>query len=769
MSRLKSRAKAFCLAAVGLSFFPTINSLSLPIQERSGTQSEDVTYILPIWEGALGSHAQSDDLAVLQDMKSRLQKDAAPYTQLGWSFSSWALSRDIHDADSDYSYDPTNLQHNLDLAAKAAMPILVHMNNGGWADCCTPNSSGGWGDALLDYIANSTEKTTVLDSNGNSLYGHNGGHNYFCLSRLNTVYRNYKKRNVQAAAAVLSQWAQSNPKLFAGVSLDSETHMAQNQADYNPMVVDEWKQWMQHTGIYGPGGEYFGLGRVPSLVSIADFNQVAGTTFTSWDTLQPPPSITPGEPFSEEWERWRVTMIVHAVSDVTLWILQSGIDRTAIYGHQTPRVDDYGFADSIDTITAANGAGGITNYGWDPAEFPVITAPMRGQGKNNWGNFELNPLSGDQQRNYDSVKSLASSGIKIICPNSWETEETKDQYAIFSSPNYGDAFGNALAEFFSDYGNNKRLSQPPPWNPGQVVVDLYDSFETAQKSGPDNHLEANGSCGNIVRKTVYSAVGGTVTWQVTIPAVQSPERLNLWTSVGIKDGAGTNGGETQFHISINGQALLGSGFHLHKNYWSWKRWVPMMLDVSDWAGQQVSITFSTTGETTYGWTMWGAPQIFQTAQDNNLALGKTVQTSSTDGPPASWGPFYLTDGDVDGNVKIGWSSVSHDTEAANEWAQIDLGEVHNVGKVVLFSRSDPVDFTGSGFPRDFKIRGSTNGNDWTDLVTEVDFPGAQAGEGQVFVFPSVSIRYISIDASKLSGVGNENGYRAQLAEIQVFE
>lgn len=220
-----------------------------PVPKRSGTSTEDITYILPIWEGALANHTQSDDLAVLSDMKSLLGTGGT-YTKLGWSFSSWALSRDIQGASNDYEFDPTNLNYMLELGVTSSLPILVHLNDGRWADCCTPNSSGGWGDTLLDFIAGQPN-TTSMSNTGSSYYAHNGGSNYFSLSRLNMVYRNYKKRNVQASASVLASWAASNPSLFVGVSLDSETIMPGNQADYNPLAVKEWKQWLQNTGIYG--------------------------------------------------------------------------------------------------------------------------------------------------------------------------------------------------------------------------------------------------------------------------------------------------------------------------------------------------------------------------------------------------------------------------------------------------------------------------------------------------------------------------------------
>ncbi|KEF63143.1 uncharacterized protein A1O9_01119 [Exophiala aquamarina CBS 119918] len=759
-------------ALVATSVFPS--TLALPVQEtdlerRSGTSSEQITYVLPIWEGALASHSQNDDLAVLNDMKSRLGT-GGQYTKLGWSFSSWALSRDSQGASSDYQFDPTNLNYMLGLAKTAGLPALVHMNNGRWADCCTPNSSGGWGNLLLDYIAAQPD-TQVLDTAGQGQYAHNGGNNYFTLSRLNTVYRSYKKRNVQASASVIATWAAANPSLFAGVSLDSETFIPNASTDFNPLAIEEWRQWLQNTGIYGPNGAFFGTGRLPAFTSISTFNAQMGTNFASFSAIQPPTAVTPGNPFYEEWARWRVLLVAHHVSDETLWIAQAGIDRTAIYGHQTPRLDDYQHADSIDTFTAANGGGGVTNYGWNPSDFGEINNAMRGVSKNNWGNFELNPLTNDATTSYNTMVTMYNDGIKIVCPNSWENETTKDQYALFGSPNYGDTFGNAVARFLSDYGSRQRNTQPPATNPGTKVYDLYDQFSSATKSGPDNRLVATGSVGNAVRKSIFSHVSGTLTYTVSLPSVSSSQRLNFWTSLGVQDGAGANGGEAVFQATINGANLFGRGLHLNKNYWSWKRWVPMMVDVTPWAGQQVTLTLTTTGSDTYGWTMWGSPAIYQSSStNNNLALGKTVTVSSQDGMNSGWNPTYLADGNVDGgtNGRNGWSSVSHSSATETEWAQVDIGATQAVGKVVLFPRSDLIDFEGSGFPSNFIIQGSTDGATFTTLLTAVDYSASPAGYGEVFTFPSAQARYVRVTASRLGGVGNESGFRFQMTEMEVY-
>jgi hypothetical protein len=188
-----------------------------PIESRSGTSKGDITYILPIWEGSLASHGSSTNLLILSNMKSSLGLRGT-LTILGWSFSSWALSRDTLGSSNDYSFDPTNLNYQLNLAVSSNLPTMVHMNNGRWADCCTPNSSGGWGDALLDFLA-SQPNTTMLSSSGGSEYAHNFGNNYFTLSRLNTVYRQYKRRNAQASASLLASFTASKLLKIRGRAL----------------------------------------------------------------------------------------------------------------------------------------------------------------------------------------------------------------------------------------------------------------------------------------------------------------------------------------------------------------------------------------------------------------------------------------------------------------------------------------------------------------------------------------------------------------------
>lgn len=737
-----------------------------------GTDTEDITYVLPIYESLLATNNRPDDVTILNTMKSRIGVGGSK-TKLGFSFSSWSMSRDIKSEDDDFEFDPTNLNYALDLAAEAELPILIHANNGHWADCCTSNSDGGWNPALLNHIAEAGN-TTQLNNAGQSLYTNLYGGNYFSFSRYNDVYRHYKKRQVQASMSTLLEWAEDYPDLFAGVSLDSETMFPNTNADYNPLVIQEWREWLQHTGIYGPGGAYFGQGRQPRFSSISDFNQATGQNFGSFDDIVPPQTLTWGDAFSEEWHRWRLTLVEHMVGDTTAWIIEAGVLRYKIWGHQTPMVDFYGHGDDFPSAAAENGGTGLTMYGRSPADMGSANSPARALNWNNVGNFELNPLTTDTNRAYDTMLTLYNDGYKIICPNAYETVASPDQYSLFGSPNFGDVWGNAIRDFINDYSDTSRNFQPPPWNPGEKVYDFYDEFDSATKSGPDNSLVVDGTCGGVSRKTIFSHVAGTLTYSVTLPAVSSGQRLNLWTSIGVKDGASSSGGMATWQIKINGTPLFGtSGLILPKNYWTRKRWAPAMVDVTAWADSDVTVELSTTGTNSYGWTQWGAPAIYASVDDlsNNLAVGKSVTASSEDGQGSGWGTSYLADGNVIGGSggRNGWSSISHSSPDNEESVRIDLGSTQSISKVVLHPRNDISNAAGSGFPTSFTIQGSTDGSTWTELSVQENYGAAiKGGHAEIFDFSSTDARYVRVVGTELGGVSGESGYRMQFVEIEVY-
>jgi len=67
----------------------------------------------------------------------------------------------------------------------------------------------------------------------------------------------------------------------------------------------------------------------------------------------------------------------------------------------------------------------------------------------------------------------------------------------------------------------------------------------------------------------------------------------------------------------------------------------------------------------------------------NIAIGRIVtQSSDAHGAPAS----LAVDGRTDGT--FGNGSVTHTTDEAQPWLQLDLGSVANISEITLFNRTD---------------------------------------------------------------------------------
>ena len=71
---------------------------------------------------------------------------------------------------------------------------------------------------------------------------------------------------------------------------ESTPYESQIIADYSPFTILEFRDWVRHTGMYGPGAQYDGQGRAASgtryqddVTGLANFNADFGTSFATWD------------------------------------------------------------------------------------------------------------------------------------------------------------------------------------------------------------------------------------------------------------------------------------------------------------------------------------------------------------------------------------------------------------------------------------------------------------------------------------------------------
>jgi serine protease len=155
--------------------------------------------------------------------------------------------------------------------------------------------------------------------------------------------------------------------------------------------------------------------------------------------------------------------------------------------------------------------------------------------------------------------------------------------------------------------------------------------------------------------------------------------------------------------------------------------------------------------------------IFSTGAGVNLALNRPVTVSSSL-ESGGWSKFKLVDGL---RVIPGWSSNNTPTVNHSEWVQVDLGGSYNVARVDLYPRLDEVS-QGYGFPVDFTIQRSTDGVNWTTVITRTGYP-KPLDEVQTFTFLVGRARYIRVNGTKLRPNPNErNEYRMQFAEMEVY-
>lgn len=168
------------------------------------------------------------------------------------------------------------------------------------------------------------------------------------------------------------------------------------------------------------------------------------------------------------------------------------------------------------------------------------------------------------------------------------------------------------------------------------------------------------------------------------------------------------------------------------------------------------------------------------APTENLAEGATVTASSNIGG-SEWDVNYVVDGDrycklpytnwnYNGQPK-GWSSsADSDNPDHTEWIQLELENASDVGAVYLYPRNDK-DFIGGGYPIDFKIEVSGDGNNWTEVYSET---GCLRPDGSVkkYLFSlQENVKFIRVTGTKLrtdNDRGKDGCYRMQFAEIEVY-
>ncbi|MFD1543548.1 glycoside hydrolase domain-containing protein, partial [Nonomuraea guangzhouensis] len=156
---------------------------------------------------------------------------------------------------------------------------------------------------------------------------------------------------------------------------------------------------------------------------------------------------------------------------------------------------------------------------------------------------------------------------------------------------------------------------------------------------------------------------------------------------------------------------------------------------------------------------------FTVNPDNNMADGRPVMTSSTY-PADGWHEMAAVDGIQSSTPgSMGWSSAAGTSADRTEWVSVDLQSKRSLSRIDLFPRSDGAN-TGMGFPVDFTVQVSADGNSWSTVASRTNYPRPGAG-AQTLSFPTVDARYVKVTGTKLSS-DPFGAFHMQLAEIEAY-
>lgn len=114
---------------------------------------------------------------------------------------------------------------------------------------------------------------------------------------------------------------------------------------------------------------------------------------------------------------------------------------------------------------------------------------------------------------------------------------------------------------------------------------------------------------------------------------------------------------------------------------------------------------------------------------------------------------------------LGWSSARSE-QSSEQYVGVDLGDALMIGEVLLYPRDDGKN-AGQGFPVDFQIQVSQDGEAWTTLTSQKDYPLPNGV--QRFALQPQKARYVRVLATRLRPNASDNSLHSfQLAELAVL-
>ena len=279
------------------------------------------------------------------------------------------------------------------------LPVHFMLNGGIWADATCDDPEWDVNDHLEKHHGNAqwTQRDKVPPDDAlKNLAGSTPSPELARSLTLN-VYarevRRYKKRNLQAAARRIAQFAHKQPRLFVGINLDADTYMnpffeEREWFDYNPDTLRQFRDWLRGSGPYAGRGE----SGIPDLrafrrarpLTLAQVRALAKADWVRWSEVQPPRQFPgskgqpagPGQPtifddpWYREWDTFRKHLVALHYSEPARWTHEAGIPKERIFtaqGFATPEGEETPFAVRVTSVGQNYDSGGVSVEGAIPS------------------------------------------------------------------------------------------------------------------------------------------------------------------------------------------------------------------------------------------------------------------------------------------------------------------------------------------------------------------------------------------------------------------
>ena len=361
------------------------------------------------------------------------------------------------------------------------LPVLFTLNGGIWADAGCDVPDWDLNDHLEEVKSNCqwNEKDEVMPDD--TLKHLPGSMDAPELGRSLTfnVYaadvRRYKRRNLQAAARIVTAFAREHPDLFVGITLDPDTYVnpffeGRQWYDYNPGTLKQFRHWLAATGPYGgvsdaPGVPDLARYRRSNPLTLAEVNRLADRDWKRWSEVDPPRAfpVAPAggrpafwsDPWAREWEVFRRHLVHLHYDELSQWASEAGLPQSRIWsgqGFMAPSAGVPPFAIHLESPMKTYDTGGMSiegahpKYGhlgailYGPAaandirmEEPAsLFATLRAQDPD-WAVVEINTADlrkpkalPTYETAYRTLRDLFNFGARYASPMAWNGSDGND-------------------------------------------------------------------------------------------------------------------------------------------------------------------------------------------------------------------------------------------------------------------------------------------------------------------------------------------------------